>query len=418
MSDLTPKPRQSFPEFVALIASLMALGALGIDSMLPALPVIGRDLHVMDQNHLQGVVQIYFLGMGLGQIIYGVLSDWLGRKRVLMTGVSLYVLLALVCAITQNFTALLIARLIQGLAIATTGVITRSIIRDLYSGPRMAKVMSMSYVVFLLVPIMAPSLGQLILLIAPWRGIFLFGAGFGSFVLLWTWLRLPETLAPEKRNRPDLAHIKRVAFFVVTEPGSLFYTLGTTFLIGALLAYVSLMPQIFTDVFRHPSLMAPVFAACAATMGASSFLNASLVEKLGPKRISHMALTGYLVASLTHLAWTVIFHESILSFVILQAITMGLMSLSTSNFGAIAMENVGHVAGTAASLQGVVSTVGAAVVSAAIGSLWRGNISLLPAGALVAGLIVMALILTAEKGKLYRRLENQPSAPVPSDSFH
>lgn len=399
----TPARSQpGFAEFVALIASLMALGALGIDSMLPALPVIGADLGVRVENHLQWIVSIYFLGMGIGQLFFGVLSDWLGRKRVLIAGVLLYVAFGLIAALTQNFAFLLVLRLLQGLAVATTGVVTRSIIRDLYSGAQMAKVMSISFVVFLLVPILAPSLGQVVLLVLPWRAIFLFMAGLGLATAVWAWVRLPETHDESKRRRPDLAHLKRVAFFVVTEPTSIFYALAITFLIGSLLAYVALMPQIFQDVFHRPELMAGIFAACAATMGAASALNASLVERLGVKRISHTALIGFIAVTLVHLAWAWSGHETIVSFLILQALTMGLMSLSTSNFSAVAMEKVGHVAGTAASLQGVITTVGAAIVSGLIGQGWTGNIQWLPFAAALCGVIAMALIALAEKGRLFR----------------
>ncbi len=397
-----PQRPLPFPEFVALIASLMALGALGIDSMLPALPAIGRDLHVADANHLQWIISIYFLGLGVGQLFFGVLSDWLGRKRVLLTGVVFYVIFALAAGLVQNFTALLIVRLLQGIAVSTTGVVTRSIVRDLYAGPRMAKVMSISIVVFLLVPILAPNMGLAILTFAPWRAIYLVMAGLGAATGLWGWLRLPETLALDKRHRPDIGHIRRVAFFVVTEPGSLFYTLAIAFLFGSLLAYVSLMPQIFSDVFHKPAVMPLVFAACASTMGVGSMVNASLVERLGLKRISHSALTAFLVITLVHLLWARFGHEGILSFMVLQALTMGAMSLASSNFSAIAMEKVGHVAGTAASLQGVAQTVGAAIVSGLIGQGWNGGLWLLPLGALSCGLIAMGLIAVSEKGRLYR----------------
>jgi DHA1 family bicyclomycin/chloramphenicol resistance-like MFS transporter len=400
VSSATKKPH--FAEFVALIASLMALGALGIDSMLPALPVIGVDLHVKVENHLQWIVSIYFLGMGIGQLIFGILSDWLGRKRVLIGGVIIYVIFGLIAAASQNFAVLLILRLFQGMAVATTGVVTRSIIRDLYSGSKMAKVLSISYVVFLMVPILAPSLGQLVLLVWPWRAIFLIMAGLGVLTAVWAWVRLPETLNPADRHRPDLDHLKRVGFFVITEPGSIFYSLAIMSLIGGLLAYVALMPQIFAEVFHKPHLMAGIFAACAGTMGAASALNASLVERLGIKRISHTALTGYLVVTTIHLAWAWSGHETILSFALLQALTMGLMSLSTSNFSAVAMEKVGHVAGTAASLQGVITTVGGAFVSGFIGAGWTGHIYWLPLAALICGAIAFALIAIAEKGRLYR----------------
>ena len=391
-----------FVEFVALIASLMALGALGIDSMLPALPIIGADLHVPVENHLQWIVSIYFLGMGIGQLLFGILSDWLGRKRVLIAGVIVYVIFGLIAACSQNFTFLLVLRLFQGMAVATTGVVTRSIIRDLYSGPQMAKVMSISFVVFLLVPILAPSLGQLVLLVWPWRAIFLIMSVLGAMTAIWAWIRLPETLNPVDRRRPDLAHLKRVAYFIITEPASIFYSLAIMCLIGSLLAYVALMPQIFVDVFRKPHLMAGIFAACAAAMGAGSALNASLVERLGIKRISHTALTAYIVVNVIHLIWAWSGHETIISFTILQALTMGLMSLSTSNFSAVAMEKVGHVAGTAASLQGVITTVGAAFVSGFIGAGWTGYIYWLPMATLICGGLAFTLIAIAEKGKLYR----------------
>lgn len=393
--------RQSFPEFVALIASMMALGALGIDSMLPALPTIGQELNVQVENHLQWIVSAYFGGMGVGQLFMGVLSDWLGRKRLLVTGMALYVALALIAAFVNDFGLLIGLRLLQGLAISATGVVTRSVVRDLYAGPRMAKVMSMSYVVFLIVPILAPSLGQLILMFAHWRVIFLVMAGLGTVVALWAWLRLPETLAPENRHKPDVGHLRRVSLFVMTDMSSLVYTLSMAFLVGSLLAYVSLMPQVFNSFFKEPGWMALVFAACAATMAVGSMVNASLVEKLGLKRISHAALCAFILFAAIHFTVASLTTETILMFVVLQGLTMGAMSLTTSNFSAIAMEKVGHVAGTASSIQGVIVTVGGAVISAWIGQHWTGHISLLPIGALVCGLIALTLVASGEKGKLF-----------------
>jgi DHA1 family bicyclomycin/chloramphenicol resistance-like MFS transporter len=403
-----PEPQTvqpSFVEFVVLIAALMALIALGIDSILPALPTIGADLHVQIENHLQWIISSYFAGMGIGQLVFGTLSDWLGRKRVLLAGVALYVVLGLACAATDNFALMLGLRLLQGCAASTASVITRSIIRDLYSGPRMAQVTSMSYVVFLLTPILAPSFGQLVLLVLPWRAIFLIIAGFAVVVGTWAFLRLPETHAVERRRKPDLAHLKRVAFFVVTEPSSLFYTLSVSLLVGSLLAYVSLMPQIFKDVFHRPGLMAGVFAACAATMAGASMVNAGIVQRVGLKRISHITLTGFIVACTVHLFWVTTVGETIVSFLILQSITMACSSLTSANFNAISMEKVGHVAGTAASIQGVVTTVGGAVIGSTIGQFWTGNILLLPLVAGVSGLIALGLVSFGEKGQLYPKLE-------------
>ncbi len=395
----------SFVEFVVLIAALMALIALGIDSILPALPTMGADLHVKVENHLQWIISFYFAGMGIGQLIFGTLSDWLGRKRVLLGGVALYVVLGLACAATGHFGLLLAFRLAQGFAASTASVITRSIIRDLYAGPRMAQVTSMSYVVFLLTPILAPSFGQLVLLVLPWQAIFLIISAFAIVVGTWAWLRLPETHARELRRKPDVAHLKRVAFFVVTEPSSLFYTLSVSLLVGSLLAYVSLMPQIFNDVFHRPGLMAGVFAGCAAMMAGASMINAFIVQRVGLKRISHITLTGFVITCALHLLWIETVGETILSFLILQSITMACSSLTSANFNAISMEKVGHVAGTAASIQGVVTTVGGAVIGSTIGQFWTGNIALLPLVAGVSGLIAFGLVSYGEKGRLYPAIE-------------
>ncbi len=403
-SGLPPQPAPGFTEFVILIASLIALGALGIDAILPALPAIGHAFAVTDPNHLQWIISAYFLGLGAGQLVFGALSDWLGRKRVLLGGVIIYILLMLVSAWVQNLAVLIALRALQGFAASSASVITRSIVRDLYNGPKMAKVMSISYVIFLSVPILAPSFGQLILLVLPWRAIFLVMAAIGTAVAIWAWLRLPETRPLDMRHRPDIGHLKRVTVFVLTEPSSLFYTLSITFLFATLTAYVSLVPQIFVDVFQRPTLMAPIFAVCAATMGAGGMLNAWLVERLGSRRIAHIALTSFVGLTAVHFAWAIAGQETLISFTLLQALTMGCMSLTTSNFSAIAMEKVGHVAGTAASIQGVITTIGGSLIGGLIGQQWHGDIYLLPLSAGLCGIVALSLVAFGEKGKLYARL--------------
>ncbi len=396
------KSGPGFAEFIAMIATLMAVGALGIDTMLPALPSIGVDLHVKVTNHLQWIISAYFLGMGAGQLIVGTLSDWLGRKSVLLGGIVLYIVFSLIAAAAPSFALLLLVRVFQGAGAATSNVITRSIVRDRYAGARMAKVISISYVIFLIAPIVAPSIGQLILLVLPWPAIFLGLAAYATVIGVWVFLRLPETHAEALRFRPDVGHLRRVGFFVLTEPSSLFYTIAIGLMFGSLLTYVSLMPQIFQDVFHRPTLMAPIFAACAATMGLGSMLNASLVERLGLKRISHTALTIFIGLSVVHLLWAVVVHESVISFMILQALTMGCMSLTSANFSALAMEKVGHIAGTAASIQAVATTFIGTVVASVMGQFWSGHIDLLPMTAGLCGLAAMALVATGEKGRLYR----------------
>ena len=408
LAELPPQPAPGFFEFVGLIASLIALGALGVDAMLPALPAMAVSYGVQNPNSLQWLIAAYFLGTGVGQLIFGSLSDWLGRKRVLMVGIAVYVVLMLIAPLAPNLAVLIVLRALQGCAASSANVVTRSIVRDLYEGPRMAKVMSISFMIFLAVPILAPSFGQVVLLVLPWQAIFLIIATAGIGVLTWAWLRLPETLAPRLRFRPDLAHLKRVAVAVLAEPSSLFYSLAVTFLIASLLTYVSLMPQIFAVAFARPTLMAPVFAACAATMGGGALLNASLVERLGSRRISHIALCTLVGLTAIHFLWAWSGHESIISFVILQALTMGCFSLTTSNFSAIAMEKVGHVAGTAASIQGVVTSVGGSLIGGYVGQHWDGHVALLPFGACLCAIAALALVAFGEKGRLFTKL-NPPA---------
>ena len=268
----------SFAEFVVLVAAMMATQALAVDAMLPAFPTIVRELGVTNANHGQWVVTAYIAGVGLGQLFWGLMSDRYGRRPVLLCGLALYVLASVSCALAGSFIALLSWRLTHGLAAASV-VVARSVIRDLYSGRAMARVMSLTFVVFLIVPILAPSLGQLILLLAPWRTIFLVFGCYAAAIALWTYLRLPETLHPEFRLTLTLPHVLGALRLVLGERASLCYTLAIAIMFGSLLSYVGMVQQIFADVFHRASWMPAVFALCAISMGAAAYLNSRIVER-------------------------------------------------------------------------------------------------------------------------------------------
>jgi hypothetical protein len=214
-----------FTEFVMLVAAMMATQAIAIDAMLPAFPVIGRALHVINENHEQWIVTAYMTGLGCGQLFWGMMSDRFGRRPVLMCGLGIYVAAALLAGLAGSFAALLAWRFVHGLSAASV-VVARSVIRDLYSGRPMARVMSLTFMVFLMVPILAPSLGQLILWLAPWRYIFIVCGAFASLVWVWTWLRLPETLHPEYRMTLTRSHIAAAVRLVIFTRCSLWYTLA------------------------------------------------------------------------------------------------------------------------------------------------------------------------------------------------
>jgi DHA1 family bicyclomycin/chloramphenicol resistance-like MFS transporter len=390
-----------FLEFVLLAAATMSAQALAIDGMLPAFPIIVQELHVADPNHGQWIVTAYMIGLAVGQLFWGLMSDRFGRRPILIGGLTLYVIAALLCSLSGGFHALLGWRFVHGLAAACVTV-TRSVVRDLYSGRQMARVMSLTFVVFLTVPILAPSVGQLILLLAPWRYIFVVFAVFAAGVAVWGFLRLPETLHPEYRLMLTRKHIVGAAKLVLGNRSSIFYTLAITVMFGTIMAYVGMVQQIFAEVFHRPNLMPSMFALCAIFMGMAAYMNSRIVERLGMRLISHTALLAFIAVTGLHVLIAALGLEQIWTFVLLQAATMACFSLSVSNFGAMAMEPVGSIAGIAASLQGFISTFLGALVGAFIGKQFNGTTVPLAAGAMCCGVVSLGFVLLAEKGRLFR----------------
>jgi DHA1 family bicyclomycin/chloramphenicol resistance-like MFS transporter len=400
-----------FLEFVVLAAATMSTQAIAIDAMLPAFPVIVHALHVENENHIQWIVTAYMAGLGCGQLFWGLISDRFGRRPILIGGLSLYVVAALLCGLTGSFHTLLAWRFIHGLAAASV-VVTRSVIRDLYSGRQMARVMSLTFMVFLTVPILAPSLGQLILFAAPWRYIFFVCGVFAAIVCAWAMARLPETLHPEYRLTLTRSHIANAIRLVLFNRSSLCYTLAMSVMFGGIMAYVGMVQQIFGEVFHRAKLMPTMFALCATTMGVAAFLNSSIVERLGMRRISHTALLTYLIITGLHSLIAALGLEQLWTFVAFQSATMACFALSISNFGAMAMEPVASVAGIGASLQGFISTLGGAFVGALIGRQFNGTALPLAAGSLCCGLASLGFVLLAEKGRLFRGQHSAGDSPL------
>lgn len=391
-----------FPEFVCLIAAFMALNALAIDSMLPALPDIGEGLGLTTDNSRQWVITAYLLGFGVAQIVYGPLADRFGRKPVLMAGLVIYVLFAVASAFAPTFETLIAARVATGVGAAATRVLAVSIVRDRYSGRTMARVMSLSFLVFLGVPILAPTVGQLILVVAPWRWIFGVLALCGAGVLVWAAVRLPETLHPEDRMPIRAGRIARAFREAVTNRLSIGYTLAMTAISGALFGFINSSQQIFFDVFRAPGLFTTVFAGIAAGIAVASVLNARLVVRLGSRMISHSALIGFIAVGAIHTAVTLTGHETLWSFAILQGLTMFCFGLIAGNFGAMAMEPMGHIAGTASSAQGFISTIGGSLLGFLIGQSFDGSVTPMALGITVMGVFALGFVLVAERGRLFR----------------
>jgi DHA1 family bicyclomycin/chloramphenicol resistance-like MFS transporter len=392
--DLPPTVTPRAPgktEFVILLAGLMASNALAIDAMLPALPAIGESLGVAEENRRQLVITFYLLGFGAAQIVYGPLADRFGRKGLLVGSMMFFALFGLLAGLAASFTLLLAARTMQGIAAAATRVLVVAIVRDRYQGSAMAQIMSMVMIVFILIPVLAPSLGQLVLLVAGWRHIFLALAAYGTMLAVWGWLRVPETLADEARRPLSVRAIAAAAAETLTNRASIGNSLAATSSFGALFAFIGSIQQIVFDVFGRPELLGLAFALIAAPMAGSSYLNSRLVMRLGSRRLLLTALAGFTLTAFLHLAVALTYGETLWSFVAFQALTMACFGLIGANAGALAMAPLGHIAGTASSLQGLITTIGGALIGLAIGQMFDGTTVPMVAGFAVCGALALAI---------------------------
>jgi DHA1 family bicyclomycin/chloramphenicol resistance-like MFS transporter len=391
-----------FRQFVALIAALMATNALAIDSMLPALGKISVSLGITADNERQWVVTSYLLGFGAAQIIYGTLADRYGRKPVIQAALAIYVAASLGVAFTHSFDTMMLLRVLQGLGAAGTRVLAVSVVRDCYEGRRMARVMSLSFLVFLGVPVLAPSIGQIIMLAFPWRGIFVALGIYGALILLWISRRLPETLNPADRRPIEFAGILAAARITLTNRVSVGYTLAMSLVLGGLFGFINSAQQVFTSVFHDARFFPLIFAVIAGAIAVASLLNARLVGRVGSRPISHAALFGFIAIAAIHAGVALSGHETIWSFAILQSAMMFCFGLMVGNFGAMAMEPLGHIAGSAASIQGCFSTLASALVGFFIGQNFNGTVVPLTLGFAVCSVAALGVVFVAERGRLFQ----------------
>lgn len=402
LAEQPPHPGLSRREFVALVAAIMAVNALGVDLMLPALPEIGRELGAPSENARQWVVTAYVFGFGVGQLIYGPLADRYGRKPVLLVTLAGFVAASVFAAGALTFTALITARVLQGLMSASSRVLAVAIVRDSYSGRRMARITSIAQMIFFLVPILAPTIGQSLLSLGPWRFIFYVLGGFAALVLAWCSLRLPETLPADLRRPLSFRSLASAYRETLTNRNSLGYALAASLTFGGIIAFVSSAQQVFTDTFHQGGNFSALFGVCAFFMACASFANSRLVERLGTRVISQAGLLALIALSLGHLlvGWADL--ESLWIYVAFQALSMTCIGLCGSNFGAMAMQPVGHIAGTASSIQGFIVSTGAVAVGSAIGQAYDGTTFPLAVGYLGIGLGAFLIVLAVEGGHLFR----------------
>lgn len=391
-------------EFIAMMAMLMALNALGIDIMLPGLQQIGAALNVENENHRQYIISAYLIGFGIAQLVYGPISDRFGRRIPMIVGLLIYIVASFAVVFAPSFEAVLALRFIQGVGSSATRVITVSIVRDVYGGRRMAEVMSLIMMVFMIVPVIAPGTGQLILLFGDWHLIFVF-IGLGTLaVLTWMYFRLPETLHKEDVRPLSVRSVLAGFRIVLTNRTSLCYTIASTFIFGALFGFINSAEQVYKGVYDLGVWFSVAFAGVAMFMALSSFINARLVGRFGMRKLSHASLTGFITINFVWLMVQVFGPQPMPFplFITFFALAMFQFGWIGSNFNSLAMEPLGHVAGTASSVLGFMGTVGGALIGAMIGQAFDGTALPMVTGFFTVSIIGLVFVLIGEKGQLFR----------------
>lgn len=397
-------------EMVFMMAMVMALNALAIDSMLPALPAIGEGLGVVTPNDRQYVISTYLFGIGAGSLLYGPLSDRFGRKGVLVPALFAYVAFSIGCGLAISFPMLLALRFGHGLVSAALGVIVVAVIRDLFAGDAMAKRLSMIFLVFMIVPAIAPTLGAGITLFASWRAIFIVLAVMGVVMILWL-RRLPETLDPADVRPLDLRTMMAGWATVTRHRRAAGYMIASGMMQGSLYGYLNSSEQIIADIFDARSWFPLVFACVALGIATANFSNAAIVERFGARRVSQSATFAFMVTSILQILVALSGEETLWMFTVLMMVNVGLIGFIGSNFGSVAMEDFGHMAGVASSYQSFAKTLLAATVGALIGQQYDGTTLPLAYAFLISGVVGLTLVFWAERGKLFTRPGTAPKTP-------
>jgi DHA1 family bicyclomycin/chloramphenicol resistance-like MFS transporter len=400
-------------EFIALCAALMALNSLALDIMLPGLQQIGATLGVENENHRQYVVTAYILGFGGGQLFFGPVSDRFGRRSPLVAGLIIYVAAAAAAAIAPSFETLLICRVVQGIGAAATRVIAVSIVRDTFDGRRMAEVMSLIFMVFMAIPVIAPGIGQFIMLFASWHWIFVTMAIGALLVAAWSLLRLPETLHPEHRRPLTVSSTIGGFRIVLTNRVALCYAFASTFIFGAMFGFITSAQQIYVNIFNVGEMFPVIFAGVAGVLAFSNYLNSRLVGRIGMRRLSQSALLLFLAISLAWLVVSLQMRMPLWLFIAFFAGAMLPFGALGANFNALAMEPLGQLAGTASSILGFMQTFLGGILGTLIGQAFNGTVTPLAAGFCSVSVAALVMIFIAERGKMFQPQNAPVSGNIP-----
>ncbi|MEM8650919.1 MAG: multidrug effflux MFS transporter [Pseudomonadota bacterium] len=406
----SPTKPLKFLEFVTLLAFMVSILAMSIDAMLPALGDIAIDLDVENANDTQLVVTSMFLGFALGQILAGPLSDNYGRKPVIYVGYLIFITGCMISMVTESFFWMLFGRMLQGLGAAAPRIVSIALVRDGYEGRAMARIMSVVMAIFILVPAIAPAIGQGMMLIAGWRSIFGLLLMMALAAFFWFALRQPETL--EKSARISLSGRNFLAGFkeVVSYRSTFGYTLASGALFSAFIGYLSSAQQIFQTTYASGQWFAIYFGVAALAIGIASVYNSSVVERLGMRFMSLRATIGLFFSSALFLFVVFIFSGvpplwMLMTWLIVAFFCTGILF---GNFNAMAMEPVGHMAGMGAAVVGSLSTLISLPLGWYIGSEFNGTVFPLVAGFVVMSAACIAIIVFIDR----KPIETKPESKI------
>jgi len=403
-AETPPRPALGEREFIAMMAMLMALQALAIDAMLPGLAQIAQDLGVSDPNRRQLVVGVFLVAAGIGALVPGALADRHGRRPVLLVTLLLYVLLAAGCALAPSFDALLGLRAIHAVASAGVAVLPAAIVRDRFAGDRMARTLSTVSMVFMVVPMLAPTVGQFVLLFAGWRWIFGVLALLGAVMGAWVFYRLPETMDAANRQPILPMTIARNMLGAAVERSSIGYVLGASLTFGSMLGYVNSSQQLVAEHFGAGRLFPLLFAMTALSLAVSNFFNARIVERFGARRVSQTALLICIALSGVQVYLAFSPHQTLITFMPVLAANVCALGFIGANFSSIALQPFARIAGAASSMQLFLRTLVGSLVGIAIGQLYDNSARPLAIAFLTSGILSLCLVLYSERGRLFRRL--------------
>lgn len=390
-------------EFIGVLAVLMSLAAYSIDAMLPALSTIGADFNVGDSNQPQLIISFLFIGLSLGQLFYGPLSDSLGRRRTIFIGLSFFMLGSTICSFSESLTVMLCGRLLQGFGASGPRIVSMALVRDKFKGDAMARIMSFVMAVFIIVPTLAPAIGQFFLvLFEHWRAIFISQLVLGVIALIWFGRRLPETLPAERRKKFSATQFAAAVRITFKSKSSICYALASGFIYSAFMGYLNSAQQVFQEYFKLGDKLPIFFGILALALGGASFANSQLVLKMGMKKLVLMSTSMLTIVSVFYFGLMLVAPEfiNLTTFMTTMFVVFFCSGILFGNLSSLALEPLGEVAGTASAVIGTLQSAISVTVGLYIGQQYDGTLFPMLAGFAVMGVFTLAALYFAKKNEL------------------